>query len=93
MTTTAIRLTVTGRVQGVGFRAWTCREARSYGLRGWVRNRGDGSVEMLLIGHEEAIDAMVGDCREGPELAEVEEVTFTAATDDGSPDFTERPTV
>ena len=55
----AVRLVITGRVQGVGFRAWTCGEARRRGLRGWVRNRHDGSVEALLIGAPEAVEAML----------------------------------
>lgn len=46
----ARRLTVRGRVQGVGFRAWTVREAKALGLDGWVRNRRDGTVEVLACG-------------------------------------------
>ena len=89
----ALRPVITGRVQGVGFRAWTRREARRGGLRGWVRNRIDGSVEALLIGDEAAIEAMTEACRQGPGLAEVAAVDRFAAADDGSADFSERTTV
>lgn len=89
----AVRLVVTGRVQGVGFRAWTEHEARRRGLRGWVRNRIDGSVEALLIGAEEAVAAMIEVCRRGPAMARVEAVEQLPAEDDGSDGFHERPTV
>jgi acylphosphatase len=88
----AARLIISGRVQGVGFRAWTCREARRRGLRGWVRNLSDGTVEALLIGKAAAIDAMAQACRQGPSMAHVEEVRRSAAEDDGSADFDARPT-
>ncbi|HZB90644.1 MAG TPA: acylphosphatase [Stellaceae bacterium] len=93
MAARALRLVITGRVQGVGFRAWTCREARRRDLRGWVRNRSDGSVEALLIGEEAALEAMVALSREGPRLAAVQEVHQHPAEDDGSAGFAERPTV
>lgn len=89
----ALRLVITGRVQGVGFRAWTRREARRRALRGWVRNRSDGSVEALLIGDEAAIEAMAEACHEGPGFAEVTAVDRFAAADDGSADFSERATL
>ncbi|SDY41791.1 acylphosphatase [Citreimonas salinaria] len=63
---------VTGRVQGVSFRAWTQEEAQALGLRGWVRNRDDGSVEAVLGGTPEAVEAMVARLREGPRAARVE---------------------
>jgi acylphosphatase len=93
MATVATRLIITGRVQGVGFRAWTQREARRRALRGWVRNRRDGSVEALIIGAPDAVDALVEICRRGPTLARVDQVTPSPAEDDGSPDFSERATV
>ena len=93
MATIAARLVITGRVQGVGFRAWTRREARRRALRGWVRNRVDGSVEALLIGEPADIDAMVEACRRGPAMAQVDAVRRDPATDDGSPDFSEQATV
>ena len=47
------RLRITGRVQGVGYRVWALRMASRLGLRGWVRNRSDGSVEALVIGEDD----------------------------------------
>ncbi|HXZ00975.1 MAG TPA: acylphosphatase [Stellaceae bacterium] len=88
----ALRLVITGRVQGVGFRAWTRHEARRRRLRGWVRNRFDGSVEALLIGAAEAVEALAQECARGPSLAQVEAVRRFPDEDDGSPDFSERAT-
>lgn len=65
---------VHGRVQGVGFRAWTVREAGRRGLAGWVRNRRDGSVEAVFSGPHPDVDDMVALCRAGPRLALVSEV-------------------
>ena len=50
-----VRLRITGRVQGVGYRLWVTRTAASLGVRGWVRNRTDGSVEALVTGAPEAV--------------------------------------
>ena len=72
MPRTAIHLLIRGRVQGVGYRAWTERAALSRGLKGWVRNRRDGSVEAVFIGSEDAIDALIEACRSGPSGAFVE---------------------
>jgi acylphosphatase len=66
------RVVVSGRVQGVGFRAATRSRAEAHGVAGWVRNRPDGSVEAAFEGDPEAVEAMVGFCREGPRLARVE---------------------
>ncbi len=89
----ACRLTVTGRVQGVGFRAFVTWHAQSRGLGGWVRNRRDGSVEALLIGKDDAVAAMIAECRRGPPAARVDGVEEFSVPDDGARDFTERPTV
>ncbi len=69
-----VHVRVTGRVQGVAYRAWTQAAARGFGLRGWVRNRGDGSVEALLSGSEEAVRAMLTAMGEGPGAARVTDV-------------------
>ena len=65
----AVRLVISGRVQGVGFRAFVERQAFKRRLRGWVRNRRDGTVEALLIGEESALGEMEAACRRGPSLA------------------------
>jgi acylphosphatase len=89
----ATRIEIFGDVQGVGFRAFVARAARARGLRGWVRNRGNGSVEALLIGDEPAVIAIVEQCQRGPRLARVDRLESAPAQDDGSSDFTERVTV
>jgi acylphosphatase len=89
----AARLRITGRVQGVGYRAWALQMASRLGLRGWVRNRSDGSVEAVIIGEEDAVDRMIEACREGPYAARVADVAVSDAADDGSPGFTPKPTV
>jgi len=65
---------VTGRVQGVAYRAWTRDEAIARGLSGWVRNLPDGSVRALLHGPEASVRAMVGAMGEGPPAARVDSV-------------------
>ncbi|HZU88370.1 MAG TPA: acylphosphatase [Stellaceae bacterium] len=87
-----VRLSITGKVQMVGYRAWALETATDLGLRGWVRNRRDGSVEALLSGPEDAVEAMIRACRRGPPAARVAAVDIAAAADDGSPGFTARPT-
>lgn len=63
---------VRGRVQGIGYRAWTEVTALEHGLQGYVRNRRDGSVEALFIGPAPAVAAMIEACRGGPSYARVE---------------------
>jgi acylphosphatase len=65
------RVVVSGRVQGVGYRAWTEMMALDRGVEGWVRNRRDGSVEALFAGSEEVVLTMIELCREGPPGARV----------------------
>jgi acylphosphatase len=89
----ARRVAISGQVQGVGFRYFVTHCARPRGLRGWVRNRRDGSVEALLIGTEEAVAAVTDQCRRGPSHARVDRLDAVPAQDDGSRDFTERATV
>ncbi|MEO8668113.1 MAG: acylphosphatase [Bauldia sp.] len=66
-----VRVAITGHVQGVGYRAWVEREARRRGLKGWVRNRKDGSVEAVFSGEAEAVEAMTVACKVGPRSAVV----------------------
>jgi acylphosphatase len=74
-----VLLRIEGRVQGVGYRAWAVREARWLGLAGWVRNRADRSVEVLIRGPEEAVDRFVEAARRGPYAAEVRAVRVSPA--------------
>jgi len=79
----AIRhVTISGRVQGVGYRYFVERAALSRDLEGWVRNRRDGSVEAVLAGPAEAVATMIAACRRGPSSARVEAVQDEAANPD-----------
>jgi acylphosphatase len=69
-----VRVVVSGRVQGVFFRATCARRARALGLGGSVRNMPDDSVEAVFEGRSADVEAMVAWCRIGPELARVDEV-------------------
>ena len=92
MSETTLRLVISGRVQGVGYRWAMVAQARKLGLCGWVRNRRDGSVEALVAGAAEAVDSIVRWARQGPEGAAVSEVEMHPAQ--GSFDaFEQWPTV
>ena len=73
------RWVVEGRVQGVGFRAWTLRRARELGLRGLVSNLADGSVDVEVEGPAEAVSRMQEFLRQGPVLARVTRLRDVAA--------------
>ena len=68
------QVVIRGRVQGVGFRYWTTRQAIRLGLAGWVRNRHDGSVEAMFAGPGDVVADMIARCRQGPEAARVDAV-------------------
>lgn len=80
-----VRARITGQVQGVWFRAWAREAATAKGLKGWVRNAADGSVEALFSGPADAIDAMLAVCRQGPPQARVDNVETKDA--DAPPDL------
>ncbi len=71
MAKVAVSARITGRVQGVAFRAWTRGEAERLGLSGWVRNEPDGSVRALIMGPAGAVDAMLDALKQGPPAARV----------------------
>jgi len=94
----ALHLRIRGRVQGVFFRRWVMEEATRRGLRGWVRNRADGSVEAVLAGEMGAVRAMVEACRQGPSGAQVAGIVqypgeFTPTDDDFGETFRLLPDV
>ena len=74
----AVRVRITGRVQGVWYRGWTVENALSLDLTGWVRNRRDGSVEALFVGPLDRIDDMLARCRLGPRAARVDAVNASS---------------
>lgn len=75
----SVNVRIRGRVQGVWYRGWTVDEADRRGLRGWVRNRRDGSVEALLCGPAAVVDDMIAALWKGPPSARVETVERSAA--------------
>ncbi|MEX2626700.1 MAG: acylphosphatase [Ilumatobacteraceae bacterium] len=81
------RLTVSGRVQGVYYRD-SCRSvATGLGVRGWVRNLADGSVEVVVEGPRDAVEEMIEWCRVGPPRAEVTGVEISDEAPSGEPGF------
>lgn len=90
MSTRAKRLRITGKVQGVWYRASTVEQARALGLTGWARNCADGSVEVLAIGDAAAIEALIEWAHDGPPNAVVVAVvaTETPVPTPGPTDFT-----
>jgi acylphosphatase len=72
-----VRIRVTGRVQGVGFRAGARRRAADLGLSGTAENLDDGSVRIEMRGARAAVDQLVAWCRQGPPAAEVDAVDVT----------------
>jgi acylphosphatase len=87
------RLTISGRVQGVGYRDWAITTASRLGLTGWVRNRTDGSVEALVVGDDRAVGAMIDACRRGPAMARVDNVDIEPVDLDVLPEgFRQLPT-
>ena len=83
----ALRVRVTGRVQGVWYRGWAQTEARRLGLRGWVRNEPDGSVAAVLVGPEPRVAEMVDAMRRGPPDARVTGLSSEPAADEGFAGF------
>ena len=78
----AWRVTIRGRVQGVGYRDAMVDAACALGICGWVRNRGDGTVEALIQGDEAAIERLLAWCRRGPPAARVTAVAMLDDTPD-----------
>jgi acylphosphatase len=89
----AKRLVITGRVRGVGYRDWMVTQATRLGVSGWVRNRGDESVEALVAGETPAVEELLRACRRGPRLASVATIDEEMAEPPDSPGFVRRPSV
>jgi acylphosphatase len=92
MSGTTKRLRIHGEVQGVFYRGWSVDAARGLGVRGWVRNRRDGTVEMLVHGEEDAVARFIALCRQGPRAARVTDIDMEDAQEDVPAGFEQRPT-
>lgn len=80
-----VRFVIHGRVQGVGYRAWTVATASKLKLNGWVRNRTDGTVEAVFHGDESTLFAMFEACKKGPPASRVERIEqFTSDAPDNA---------
>ncbi|MQA90218.1 MAG: acylphosphatase [Gemmatimonas sp.] len=84
---TTLHFNVRGRVQGVGFRWWVRSRALELSITGHVRNREDGSVEVLATGSDDALDVLRRSLHIGPSAAAVEDVEEAVASPDSSPGF------
>ena len=89
----AIRLTVTGKVQDVFFRASTKEIADQIGIHGWVRNRHNGTVEVHAEGKDDALETLINWCHEGPEMAEVKQVNIKSSIIEKCTEFIVRHTI
>ncbi|XP_042475288.1 uncharacterized protein LOC122057303 [Macadamia integrifolia] len=91
--TKTVRAMIKGRVQGVFYRNWTVENAKQLGLRGWVRNKRDGSVEALFSGHPDSVNEMEQRCRRGPPDAMVTSLQVFPSDEAPGPGFDRRQTV
>ncbi|MFW0777043.1 MAG: acylphosphatase [Rickettsiales bacterium] len=90
----SLRVIIHGRVQGVGYRAWTVKTASGLGLKGWVRNRSEGTVEAVFHGGENVINNMIEACKDGPLMARVDRIESFAHDEQVNEErFTAKPTL
>lgn len=82
-----LHLIITGKVQGVFFRAKAKTEAEKYGIKGWIKNTHDKKVEALITGEPDGLELFVEWCRRGPEKAKVEEVLVSKHPEKEFDDF------
>lgn len=92
MTMNTVHLSISGLVQGVGYRWTMAARARELGLTGWVRNRRNGSVEALVSGSAEGLEHLLAWARRGPPAAVVRDVVVTPASAPESDSFQQLPT-
>jgi len=88
-----VRVVIEGRVQGVWFRGWLVEQAGERALNGWVRNRSDGTVEVVLSGPSASVEAMVAACYTGPPAARVARLLVEPTNPPPGSGFHTRPTV
>ncbi|MSO71173.1 MAG: acylphosphatase [Alphaproteobacteria bacterium] len=89
----SVRMRVYGEVQGVYYRGWTVEAAAHFGVRGWVRNRKDGSVEIHAEGPAPVIERFYFSCHKGPPLALVESIERADSESESPTGFEQRATV
>lgn len=87
---TAIHAFVSGRVQGVWFRAFTRAQAKKYSVQGWARNLADGRVEVQLEGAQQAVEQVLNALHKGPRLAKVKEIIKEVVACQNCQDFSIR---
>ncbi|MDR9483647.1 MULTISPECIES: acylphosphatase [Sediminimonas] len=83
----AKQVQISGRVQGVSYRAWAQRAARRRGIKGWVRNMPDGTVMAHLEGPQDAVRGLINDLRGGPAMASVKDIEQSPAAPEGAESF------
>ncbi len=88
-----VNLRITGRVQGVWYRAWTRDTATELGLNGWVRNRMDGSVEAVVQGDDAAINQLIEKCWDGSPASKVHDIKVTSSDETVDAGFKQERTV
>ncbi|ERN08324.1 hypothetical protein AMTR_s00156p00090720 [Amborella trichopoda] len=88
-----VKVSIKGRVQGVFYRKWTAENAQELGLKGWVRNRRDGSVEALFSGEPSSVEEMEKRCRRGPPASMVTGLNVSPVDEDPGDGFQLKPTV
>ena len=91
--TTTLRLRIEGSVQAVGYRYFAMEEARRLALDGWIRNRSDGTVESLVSGNTQSVEAFVTICMRGPPGARVTNIEMHKADPPDGPGFHRRPSL
>ncbi|HXC56263.1 MAG TPA: acylphosphatase [Rhizomicrobium sp.] len=90
---THLRLRIEGFVQAVGYRNYVIGEATRLGVDGWIRNRADGTVEILVSGPNAAVETLVGLCMKGPPGANVRDVEMHKAEAPADKGFRRRPSL
>lgn len=90
---TTMRVKIEGAVQGVGFRDFAIAQANQRKLTGWVRNRGDGTVEALASGPTKLVEEFIAACMRGPAGAKVANIDLSPAEKPTQMGFTRRPTM
>ena len=89
----AVRLLISGHVQGIGYRDWLVYQASRSFVDGWVRNLGNDRVEAVLSGDDSAVEALIGLCWRGPPGARVAEIERVQAKTAAEPGFRRLPSV